>query len=319
MPTFRIRHTTRYQYSNPAVDGVNQIMLYPIQDGLQSVQRHELSVTGKPAIEEFYDYFGNKVGMFSLVKPHDQLLIDSAVDVMTKPISLPYEIMSPVSQWQHLMVTNRNPPYLDFLQVGRFASKDEMSKVVSSIASKSINPLEIAQKFVEFVFSSFTYTKGVTTVETAIDEIWNLKAGVCQDFAHILIVLLRMSEIPARYVSGYICPKNHELRGEGATHAWAEVYIPYYGWLGIDPTNNCIVSDRHIRLAVGRDFSDCTPVKGTYKGSSEHTLEVSVRIDNGTLPPPGINPSSPIFTYTVKKGEPATNSYRKFVEMQQQQ
>ncbi|MBK9383194.1 MAG: enoyl-CoA hydratase/isomerase family protein [Chitinophagaceae bacterium] len=109
------------------------------------------------------------------------------------------------------------------------------------------------------------------------------ETGVCQDFAHILLVMLRYVGIPARYVSGYICPKNHELRGEGATHAWVEAYIPFHGWMGFDPTNNCIVSDRHVKLAIGRSFTDCTPVKGTYKGSSEHKLEVSVVINNSSL------------------------------------
>jgi transglutaminase-like putative cysteine protease len=130
--------------------------------------------------------------------------------------------------------------------------------------------------------------------------------------------MLRMTGIPARYVSGYICPKNHELRGEGATHAWVDAYVPYYGWLGLDPTNNCIIGDRHVRLAVGRSFTDCTPVKGTYKGSAEHTLEVSVSIQNGVARPKDDQPI-PSFTYQVKNAIVPTNSYRRYLEMQQQQ
>jgi transglutaminase-like putative cysteine protease len=157
-------------------------------------------------------------------------------------------------------------------------------------------------------------------VETQVDEIWKLKAGVCQDFAHILLVMLRIVGIPARYVSGYICPKNHELRGEGATHAWVEAYIPFHGWIGLDPTNNCIASDRHVRLAIGRSFTDCTPVKGTYKGSSAHTLEVSVSIENGTVKSEE-EIATPVFSYQVHNpGHPSTdNSYRRFMEIQQQQ
>ena len=161
--------------------------------------------------------------------------------------------------------------------------------------------------------------KGVTTIETKVDEILELKAGVCQDFAHVLLVMLHMIGIPARYVSGYICPKNHELRGEGATHAWVEAYIPFYGWLGLDPTNNCIVSDRHVRLAIGRNFSDCTPVKGTYKGSSEHTLEVSVIIDNGEHKTSESKDEIPTFTYTSKNPGVTNNSYQRYLEIQQQQ
>ncbi len=84
----------------------------------------------------------------------------------------------------------------------------------------------------------------------------------------ILLAMLRLIDIPSRYVSGYICPNKNGMRGEGATHAWVEAYIPFYGWLGIDPTNNCIVNDTHVRLAIGRSFSDCSPVKGTYRGTS---------------------------------------------------
>jgi transglutaminase-like putative cysteine protease len=136
----------------------------------------------------------------------------------------------------------------------------------------------------------------------------------------MLLLMLRMSGIPARYVSGYICPKNHELRGEGATHAWVDAYIPYYGWLGLDPTNNCIVSDRHVRLAVGRSFSDCTPVKGTYKGSAEHTLEVSVTIQNGVVKSEKEKEEpTPTFSYQVKNPVVPENSYRRYLEMQQQQ
>jgi len=119
-----------------------------------------------------------------------------------------------------------------------------------------------------FVFDHFSYRKGITTVESTLDEIWKIKTGVCQDFAHVLLAMLRLKDIPARYVSGYICPNKDGMRGEGATHAWVEAFIPFYGWLGIDPTNNCLVNDNHVRLAVGRNFSDCSPVKGTYRGTS---------------------------------------------------
>jgi transglutaminase-like putative cysteine protease len=166
------------------------------------------------------------------------------------------------------------------------------------------------------VYKNFKYIKGVTSVETTVDETWKLKAGVCQDFAHVLLVILRMIRIPARYVSGYICPKKHEMRGEGATHAWVEAYIPFYGWLGFDPTNNCIAGESHVRLAVGRSFSDCSPVKGTYKGIAEHRLEVGVSViyEDGTR---SSEPTTIMSPQPVKNG--TQNSYQRFLEMQQQQ
>ena len=171
---------------------------------------------------------------------------------------------------------------MDFLTQKNFDAFDELSGIVNSFTAESITPFAFAKEVLTFIYDRFEYKQGITNVETNVDEIWNLKAGVCQDFAHLMLVMLRMIGIPARYVSGYICPKNHDLRGEGATHAWVEAYIPFHGWIGLDPTNKCIVNNRHVRLAIGRNFSDCTPVKGTYKGSSEHKLEVSVTIDNGT-------------------------------------
>jgi transglutaminase-like putative cysteine protease len=146
-----------------------------------------------------------------------------------------------------------------------------------------------------------------------------LKSGVCQDFAHMLLAMLRLINIPARYVSGYICPNKSGMRGEGATHAWVEAYIPFYGWLGVDPTNNCLVNETHVRLAVGKNFTDCSPVKGTYRGTSNHTLDVTVSVsyedgqtasaENEMLLPSSEN----TLTSTYK------NSFRRFQEMQMQQ
>jgi transglutaminase-like putative cysteine protease len=154
-------------------------------------------------------------------------------------------------------------------------------------------------------------------VETTLDEVWTLKAGVCQDFAHMLLVMLRIIRVPARYVSGYICPNKNGMRGESATHAWVEAYIPDYGWLGLDPTNNCIAGELHVRLAVGRNFSDCSPVKGTYKGMSEHKLEVGVSVsyEDGQT----VEEASTILTPQPSKNGQQQNSYRRYMEMMQQQ
>jgi len=157
-----------------------------------------------------------------------------------------------------------------------------------------------------------------------MDEIWKLKAGVCQDFAHILTLMLRLVGIPARYVSGYICThRNTTMRGEGATHAWAEAYIPDYGWMGIDPTNNCIANETHVRLAVGRNFSDCSPVKGVYKGTSDHRLDVSVAVGYEDDAPSMNQPAEFVKAQEHTEYEPLTafpkNSYQRYLEMLQQQ
>ena len=134
--------------------------------------------------------------------------------------------------------------------------------------------------------------------------------------------MLRLLGIPARYVSGYVCPHDNDLRGEGATHAWVDAYIPFYGWLGLDPTNNCIVNDRHVRLAIGRNFSDCSPVKGTYKGTAEQTLEVGVSVshEDGVTDKKIAAVLMPqVVTVKFNEDGSINNSYRKYMEMMQQQ
>lgn len=319
MPDYHIHHITRYSYASTVIDCTNQLMLYPINDALQEVKEHELRITGNPVIETFTDYFGNKIGMFSLIKPHKELVIESEIRVTTFPVEVPPDTVSAEAQWQELRRTDDTYPNMEFLQKEHVDHKKELEEIKTTSVDNQKTPFVNALALSQFIFENFEYKKGVTSVETKVDDILKLRAGVCQDFAHVLLVMLRNIEIPARYVSGYICPKNHELRGEGATHAWVEAYIPFYGWLGLDPTNNCIVSDRHVRLAVGRNFSDCTPVKGTYKGSSEHTLEVSVSIGNGKTVESVLPEAQPVFSYTSKNPGDSSNSYRRFLEMQQQQ
>ena len=318
MSQYRIKHITRYTYPSPVIDSANQVMLFPLNDEQQEVKKHEIVITHQPNVEIFTDYFGNQVGDFSVIKPHADLTIRSTIDVIINEVQLPADDAEASTQWEMLNAAPEQAPFLDFLALEKFNSYSEIMAVASSLINDSATPFEVSKLLSSHVYDNFEYKKGITNVETKVDEIWKIKAGVCQDFAHVLLVMLRIIGIPARYVSGYICPKNHELRGEGATHAWVEAYIPFYGWIGLDPTNNCIVSDRHVRLAIGRSFSDCTPVKGTYKGSSEHTLEVSVTIENGS-PKKEDDSLTPVFTYQVQNPGVPDNSYRRFMEMQQQQ
>ncbi len=319
MPSYNIKHITRYTYSHPVIDCTNQIMLYPIIDGLLEVRNHEINISTDPVIETFIDYFGNHVGVFSIIKPHTTLLIESVATVITKPIIFPTDDITAAEQWSILRSLKSHTAYIDFLKPESFASFAEVKNILSGIVNEDITPLKNITLFSEYVYNNFSYQPGITSVETKLEDVWKMKAGVCQDFAHILLIFLRMFEIPSRYVSGYICPKDKEMRGEGATHAWVEAFIPNYGWLGIDPTNNCIVDDQHIRLATGRNFADCTPVKGTYKGSGEHSLEVSVEVQNGSVKKTSEKQGLPKFSFQAKNpGEPI-NSYRYYQEAQQKQ
>jgi len=319
MPRFIIHHVTKYTYQAAVRDSANQIMLFPVKDENQELLSQQLVITGMPSVEIYRDYYGNMIGTFMNVDPHKELIIDSKIEIITKSRELPSTQIPVESEWSYLQEIHSLVPFIDFLKVESITALNEIKKVATDEVSKNIAVFAAANDLNEYVYKNFKYIKGVTSVETTLDEIWKLKAGVCQDFAHILLVMLRLINIPARYVSGYVCPRNSHLRGEGATHAWVEAFIPFYGWLGFDPTNNCVVNDLHVRLAVGKNFTDCSPVKGTYRGMSAHTLEVGVSVSYED----GISPNE--ISATLKAQAPSlttattTNSYRRFIEQQQQQ
>ena len=318
MPEFEIQHITRYIYEGLVRDSANQVVLFPIKDAYQDVLKQELHITGNPVVDTHIDYYGNEVGSFTYSEPHTQLTINSKITVHTRHRALPVNDIFPGQQWDDLKRLQHMVPYIDFLKQEYFEGLSELEKIVKTERSTDDTPYQVALRFTRYVYDNFEYIKGVTTVETKLDEIWKIKAGVCQDFAHILMEMLRLVNIPARYVSGYICTSKNGLRGEGATHAWAEAYIPDYGWLGIDPTNDCIANETHVRLAVGRNFSDCSPVKGVYKGSSGHRLEVAVSVDdenslNNEYRPSADTPAAVPITQFTK------NSYQRYMEIVQQQ
>jgi transglutaminase-like putative cysteine protease len=318
MPRFNIHHVTKYTYEGSVRDSANQVMLFPIKDNYQEVLKQDLFITGEPVIDIYKDYYGNEVGSFMYTASHSELVIDSKIEVITKSRPVPEPQHGNEAQWDHLQGLCYDILYIDFLKQEPFVAVAEIKQVTQLEEFRAVSPLMAAQRLNEYVYNNFRYIQGVTSVETTPDEIWELKAGVCQDFAHILLVMLRLIGIPARYVSGYICPNRSGMRGEGATHAWVEAYIPFYGWLGLDPTNNCFVNDLHVRLAVGRNFSDCSPVKGTYKGTSNHTLEVGVSVgyEDGQTQQDQATILTP---HPVKNSNGDVNSYRQYMEMMQQQ
>ena len=317
MPRFNIHHITKYTYEGPVRDSANQIVLFPVKDEYQEVLRQDLTITGEPLVEIFKDYYGNEVGSFTNAEPHSSLIIDSKLEVITKPRPAPEDTTDKESQWTMLDQIRWQVPYIDYLKQEKFQPVIEVLNTICPEKGRSQTPLGAAQQLRTYVYDNFNYIKGVTTIESTLDEVWKLRAGVCQDFAQILLVFLRLIQIPSRYVSGYICSNKNGMRGEGATHAWIEAYIPFYGWVGLDPTNNCVVSDLHVRLAVGRSFSDCSPVKGTYKGTAGQTLEVGVSVsyENGRT----TEDATTVLLAQPPANGKENNSYRRYMEMMQQQ
>lgn len=145
------------------------------------------------------------------------------------------------------------------------------------------NPVKFALNLMTYLNPAITYDVEATTIDTIASEVWSLKSGVCQDYTHIMLGVLRQVNIPARYISGYLYVEDDDdLVGDTATHAWVEVMIPGFGWIGLDPTKNVEVLENHINLCVGRDFRDISPIEGVYQGS-KHTLEVKVNVEKTTI------------------------------------
>ena len=277
MSVFTIHHITRYDYDRPVKESVNEIKIFPFVVPEQEVLHQELIITGQPEILTYTDYWGNKTGCFNLLQPHQEMVIESKLTVRTAIAAEP-SITTPSYVADLEKAIGNDLHLLELVRTSPSSSEALMQSYIASFYSPDKTIDQIVKDCCAFIFTDFTYIKGITTVETTVDEIVAQKAGVCQDFAHVMLELLRMIGIPSRYVSGYICPNKNGMRGEGATHAWVEAFVPHHGWIGIDPTNNVWATNNHVKLAVGRDFSDCTPAKGTFKGPARQSLSVYVSV-----------------------------------------
>jgi transglutaminase-like putative cysteine protease len=317
MPQFKIKHLTKYIYKGTVRDSANQVILFPIHDDYQQVLKHDLKNTADPIVDVYKDYYGNEVGNFTYSGPHHKMEIFSRILVNTRPRPLPLDDMFASQQWLDLKALHGKFPYIDYLKQESFDGNEALKDALESDKIAEETPYQTALRCNKYVYDNFRYIPGITTVESTLDEVWKLKAGVCQDFAHILLVMLRLVSIPSRYVSGYICPHRNGMRGEGATHAWVEAYLPHYGWIGLDPTNNCVANETHVRLAVGRNFTDCSPVKGVYKGAPEHKLEVLVSVAYEDDQPEAAD--NEIIIQPVVAEASYINSFRMHMERIQQQ
>jgi transglutaminase-like putative cysteine protease len=258
-------------------ESVNEIKIFPYVSGQQEVLQHELFITGRPDVQTYFDYWGNKNGNFNLLSPHNELVIESKLVVRTLPPATLNQNLDAGFDMLEQEVSG-NLQMLELADPDVIASQREIETIVAAIYHNGKSVAATVQECSAYIFQHFNYQQGITDVETTVDEILQHHGGVCQDFAHVMLQVLRTLRIPSRYVSGYICPNKNGMRGEGATHAWVEAWLPRYGWAGIDPTNNVWVTNTHVKLAVGRHFNDCSPVKGTFKGPAQQTLSVIVSV-----------------------------------------
>lgn len=277
MPVFNIHHITKYEYDRPVKESVNEIRIYPFSDSGQETLHHQLNITTHPDVYMIQDYWGNRTGMFNLMTSHKELVIESKLIVRTlgqATISLNNKatldtLKTEIADTLFL---------LELSKINEVELKEQVNALVGEFYTGDMPVAAIIEKCGDYIFNHFNYIKGITTIETTIEEILEHRSGVCQDFAHVMLEMLRSLGIPSRYVSGYICSNKNGMRGEGATHAWIEAWIPGNGWVGNDPTNNVWVTNHHVKLAVGRNFNDCSPIKGTFKGPARQSLSVYVSV-----------------------------------------
>lgn len=289
---YAIRHFTRYRYSHPVWQSMMEVRMHPRSEGNQRCFVFQLSVNPRARIFSYTDSRGNFVHHFDLPARHEQLTIISDALVNIEPQDPVPETMD-YGAWKELEQLIDQKDYWDTLMPSRFARPspqlDQLAEELGVIERNGRSPLAFVKDVAAAVNRSITYVKKSTRVNSPIEHALHSRQGVCQDFAHIMITLVRKVQIPCRYVSGYLYHSGHdpEHPADGATHAWVEAFLPALGWVGFDPTTNLLAGAQHIRTAVGRDYADVPPTMGTMKGKAGTELQVRVRVtpSQAVLPP----------------------------------
>lgn len=292
---YRIAHRTTYQYSEPVAICQNQLRMVPraISSPLFRVDCLTANVGISPdpdMMTEHTDYFGNHVVSFAIESSHSELAVQVQSEVSVRQHR---NITDAASEpWQQLrdgLENGHDPNWLETNEYLFESPRVRRSKAFLKYAEASFHQgrclVEAAMDLTHRIHQDFRYDPQVTHVETSIEDAFQLRAGVCQDFAHIQIACLRSIGLPARYVSGYLRTEPAEgarrLIGADQSHAWVSLYAgPQLGWIDLDPTNDCATGTSHVPICFGRDYSDVTPMRGVVIGGGAPQLEVSVDVEN---------------------------------------
>ena len=286
---YRITHRTVYDYTAAVSVSHHAARLLPMQSAAQQVSRSSLTVTPEPAIrKESRDYFGNAVCSFAIQEIHRHFEVVARSQVTVNAATAPVLALSPM--WEEVAARFRDPVSPADVVPYEFCMESPHVRLMPDFADyarQSFPPgtplLVGAQDVMHRIHGDFRYDSVATTIATPIEEVWEKRHGVCQDFAHMAIACLRSLGLPARYVSGYLrtypAAGKPRLVGADASHAWFAVYCPVNGWVDFDPTNDVLPSIEHITVAVGRDFSDVSPLSGILTGGGEHKVRVSVDVE----------------------------------------
>jgi transglutaminase-like putative cysteine protease len=293
--TYRVTHQTVYEYAEPVTVSHHAARMKPRVTATQSRDGFQLRVEPEPTVRRRRtDYFGNRLFSFSIQVVHERLEVVATSRVSRKAEDSVASGDSP--RWEQLASTLRDPVTPDRIEPYQFVfdsplicASPELADFARACFPKGIPFLEGVKTLNQRIHEDFVYDPVATTVTTPLREVLKRRRGVCQDFAHLAIGSLRSLGLPARYVSGYLRTRPPEgkdrLIGADASHAWFAVHCPELGWMDFDPTNNLMAGVDHITVAVGRDFSDVTPLCGILTGGGAHTVKVGVDVevlDEGT-------------------------------------
>jgi transglutaminase-like putative cysteine protease len=279
-----IRHLTQYRYEAPVRESVMELWLQPQKSARQRLVSFDLDLDPTAKLFSYVDAFGNAVYHFDVPHPHEKLTIVGKAAVETEPARQLPEALD-MGEWDRLRGEFVRGEWFDFLRHRGFAEKtpalEAFLRAHALDGAHLSDPLSAVRRLSATLYEALAYDKGVTEADSPIDHALEAGRGVCQDFAHIMIAVCRSWGIPARYVSGYLfTDRTHasDRSDPDATHAWVEVFLPSLRWVGFDPTNNTETGERHVVVAVGRDYGDVPPSRGVYKGDAESDLSVAVQV-----------------------------------------
>lgn len=284
---YDIVHRTTFNYGSSVSISQHLLHLTPRATRNQTVYSSNLLVEPVPTLNcSDMDYFGNITGYLTVEEPHKKLNIISTSRINVAALETP--VPDTTLPWDQIsqVLAERSDPEAFSAQQYVFDSPFTISRDAGAYAATSFPPgkplLSGAIELMSRIFHEFKYEGGVTDISTPVDRVLADRRGVCQDFAHVQIACLRALGIPARYVSGYLRthpPEGQEKKiGADASHAWLSVWVPHFGWVDLDPTNDMLPEHEHITVAWGRDYGDVSPINGMVLGGGEQKIEVSVDV-----------------------------------------
>src|SRR5229473_5653369 len=285
---YSVRHITRFCYAPVVRESVMEVRMQPRTDARQRCLSFSLDVSPRANTMVYRDFFGNAVHHFDIPGQHE--LIEVAAQAIVEVLPPLVARASEAGDWEELDERVAQGDYWEMLLPSQYARPTELLEQLRERLDlrRRGNPLELLQELNTQMYEFFEYAPNTTEVDSPIDDALESRQGVCQDFAHIMIALVRELRIPCRYVSGYLFHelKSHDRSPAGASHAWVEAYLGEAGWVEFDPTNNLMGCERHIRVAVGRDYADVPPTRGVHKGEAESELIVRVVVSLVDAPKP---------------------------------